>query len=139
MLKLVSSQLTTLCPKHAEIYGDLRAWHLALFCGQAAGAALLCATPDTASTDTNRVIPKWHGAAAYAGFCAAVGWIYLAAGEVVSALKALGAASGASDAILGLTVLAWGNSVGDLAADVAVRKVPVQKVIFAKFQSWLTY
>ncbi len=88
---------------------------MALFAGQATAVVVLCST-----SDGNGTPPLWHRATAYAGFCAAVGWIYLAAGEVVSALKALGAASGVSDAMLGLTVLAWGNSVGDLAADVAV-------------------
>ena len=34
----------------------------------------------------------------------------------------LGAAVGISPAILGVTVLAWGNSVGDLVADVVIAR-----------------
>ena len=33
-----------------------------------------------------------------------------------------GSIIGLSHAILGLTVLAWGNSIGDLVADVAIAK-----------------
>ena len=32
---------------------------------------------------------------------------------------------GLTDAILGLTVLAWGNSIGDLIADTAMAKVKI--------------
>ena len=59
---------------------------------------------------------------AFLGFVISVGWIYLIANEIVSLLKAFGIFFGVSDAILGLTVLAWGNSIGDLVADIAIAK-----------------
>ncbi|XP_027352599.1 cation/calcium exchanger 5 isoform X1 [Abrus precatorius] len=55
-------------------------------------------------------------------FVMSVFWISTTAGELVNCLEALGALLKLSPALLGLTVLAWGNSVGDLVADVAVAK-----------------
>ncbi|CAH2038521.1 unnamed protein product [Thlaspi arvense] len=55
-------------------------------------------------------------------FVMSVFWISTIAGELLSCLAALGTLLKLPPAILGLTVLAWGNSVGDLVADVAVAK-----------------
>lgn len=49
-------------------------------------------------------------------------WISTIAGELLSCLAALGLLLEVPASLLGLTVLAWGNSVGDLVADVAVAK-----------------
>lgn len=56
------------------------------------------------------------------GFCSAVAWIEVIAGELVNLLTVLGVISTIDLAILGLTVLAWGNSIGDMIADVSVAK-----------------
>ncbi|XP_059437720.1 cation/calcium exchanger 5 [Corylus avellana] len=55
-------------------------------------------------------------------FVMSVFWISTIAGELLNCLAALGAILELPPALLGLTVLAWGNSVGDLVADVAVAK-----------------
>ncbi|KAK9291751.1 hypothetical protein L1049_019701 [Liquidambar formosana] len=55
-------------------------------------------------------------------FVMSVFWISTVAGELLNCLAALGALLELPPAILGLTVLAWGNSVGDLVADVAIAK-----------------
>ncbi|CAM8942046.1 unnamed protein product [Rhodiola kirilowii] len=55
-------------------------------------------------------------------FIMSVFWISTAAGELLNCLAAIGALLKLPSAILGLTVLAWGNSMGDLVADVAVAK-----------------
>lgn len=47
-------------------------------------------------------------------------WFYLVADELVASLESLGDLFSISPAILGLTVLAWGNSVGDLVADLVL-------------------
>jgi Ca2+/Na+ antiporter len=44
------------------------------------------------------------------------------AGEAVSVLQSLGLIFELDMAVLGLTVLAWGNSVGDLVADLSVAR-----------------
>ncbi|XP_075656729.1 cation/calcium exchanger 5 [Castanea sativa] len=55
-------------------------------------------------------------------FVMSVFWISTIAGELLNCLEALGSLLELPPALLGLTVLAWGNSVGDLVADVAVAK-----------------
>lgn len=61
-------------------------------------------------------------AAAVLAFIMSVFWISTTAGELLNCLAALGRLLQLPPALLGLTVLAWGNSVGDLVADVAVAK-----------------
>lgn len=56
-------------------------------------------------------------------FIMSVFWISVIAGELLGCLVTLGIILGVSPALLGLTVLAWGNSIGDLVADVAVARV----------------
>lgn len=46
-----------------------------------------------------------------------VGFINIIASEVVSVLETFGVVFNLSDAILGMTVLAWGNSLGDLISN----------------------
>ncbi|XP_052194406.1 cation/calcium exchanger 5 [Diospyros lotus] len=55
-------------------------------------------------------------------FIMSVFWISTMAGELLNCLAAVGALLKLPPSLLGLTVLAWGNSVGDLVADVAVAK-----------------
>lgn len=55
-------------------------------------------------------------------FIMSVFWISTVAAELLNCLAAVGALLELPPALLGLTVLAWGNSVGDLVADVAVAK-----------------
>lgn len=46
------------------------------------------------------------------GFLTAMLVVYAVAQEVMAVLETVGYASGISDAMLGITLLAWGNSVG---------------------------
>jgi sodium/potassium/calcium exchanger 6 len=47
-------------------------------------------------------------------FVTSVLWIYFLAGELVSLIEVIGIVFGVSETLLGLTVLAWGNSIGGL-------------------------
>lgn len=67
--------------------------------------------------------PRYHFLFCFLGFCIAIAWISTIAGEVVGVLKAFGVILNISEAILGLTVFAVGNSVGDLVADITVARL----------------
>ncbi|KAK6190037.1 hypothetical protein SNE40_001984 [Patella caerulea] len=73
-------------------------------------------------TSNNNQYPRYHAVFAYLGFLVSVIWIYCIANEVVNILQMFGIVFNISNAILGLTFLAWGNSIGDLIADTAMAK-----------------
>ena len=56
------------------------------------------------------------------GFFVAATWIDVFAGELAAALEFFAALSGIKPEILGLTLLAWGNSVGDYFTNVAMAR-----------------
>ena len=57
------------------------------------------------------------------GFVVSISWISTIASQVVGALKALAVILNMSHAIMGLTIFAVGNSLGDLVADVTVARL----------------
>ena len=57
------------------------------------------------------------------GFVVAISWIATIATEVVNLLKTLGVILNISDSLLGLTIFAVGNSLGDLVADITVARL----------------
>ncbi|KAJ8674828.1 hypothetical protein QAD02_010614 [Eretmocerus hayati] len=80
-----------------------------------------CALVIFCVTSTHR-IPKFHNTLAFMGFLCAMLVVYAVAQEVMAVLECVGFASGISDAMLGITLLAWGNSVGDLISNVAIAR-----------------
>ena len=66
--------------------------------------------------------PEYWPLALALAFGTSIVWISLAATELLECLTILGHISGISPAVLGVTVLAWGNSIGDLVADVVIAK-----------------
>jgi sodium/potassium/calcium exchanger 6 len=67
--------------------------------------------------------PRWRIVLCLVGFAVSIAWISSIANEVVGVLKALGVILNISDAILGLTIFAVGNSCGDLVANITVAKL----------------
>ncbi|KAM0721769.1 hypothetical protein Q7P37_002694 [Cladosporium fusiforme] len=57
------------------------------------------------------------------GFAVSIAWISTIASQVVGSLKALAVICNMSHAIMGLTIFAVGNSLGDLVADITVAKL----------------
>jgi sodium/potassium/calcium exchanger 6 len=67
--------------------------------------------------------PKYHFLLCFLGFVISIAWISTIAGEVVGVLKTFGVVLNISEALLGLTIFAAGNSVGDLVADITVARL----------------
>ncbi|ORX47006.1 hypothetical protein DM01DRAFT_1327357 [Hesseltinella vesiculosa] len=74
------------------------------------------------TTDRNHQ-PRLYWMMAFVGFIMAVAWIFIIANEVVSVLRTIGMALSVSEAILGLTVFALGNSLGDFVANVTMARL----------------
>ena len=74
-------------------------------------------------TTTPENPPKYRFLFCFLGFIVSIAWISTIANEVVGVLKAFGVILGISDAILGLTIFAVGNSLGDLVADITVARL----------------
>lgn len=66
--------------------------------------------------------PSFHFMFSILGFCTAIVIIYSVANEVIGILQTLGVILNISSSILGLTVLAWGNSVPDFVADITLAR-----------------
>lgn len=104
--------------------GALPVWAFLIIVG--AGLALL-----VFFTSENRKKPKYHAVFGYIGFLVSLVWIYVIAGEIVGLLQAFGVVMNISNAILGLTLLAWGNSIGDLIADTVMARQGFSRMGFA--------
>lgn len=85
--------------------------------------ASLCFLAFILVTTTPTRAPQWRSALCFLGFAVAIAWISTIANEVVGVLRTLGVILNMSDAILGLTIFAVGNSLGDLVADITVARL----------------
>ncbi|KAI5196076.1 hypothetical protein AUEXF2481DRAFT_69474 [Aureobasidium subglaciale EXF-2481] len=74
------------------------------------------------TTPTHRPKP-YNTILSMAGFVVSIAWISTIASQVVAVLKALAVIMNMSHAIMGLTIFAVGNSLGDLVADITVAKL----------------
>ncbi|KAF1965029.1 sodium/calcium exchanger protein-like protein [Bimuria novae-zelandiae CBS 107.79] len=83
----------------------------------------LCTLAFLLITTTPTRPPRWRSALCFLGFAVSIAWISSIANEVVGVLKTLGVILNMSEAILGLTIFAVGNSLGDFVADITVARL----------------
>jgi sodium/potassium/calcium exchanger 6 len=82
-------------------------------------------------TSRNDCPPKYHVAFAVGSFAGSILVIYNVAKEVVSVMTTVGIISDLTDSMVGLSILAWGNSIGDVFANIALAKQGYQQMAFA--------
>ena len=84
--------------------------------GSVAGLLVCCYVKNTQ-------VPPWLlNLYALFGFLQSIAWINFASGSLVDLLQLFGFITTLPQALLSLTVLAWGNCLGDMVADVAMTK-----------------
>jgi len=67
--------------------------------------------------------PRFYDIHVVLGLLTSILWISAEANEVVGLLTALGIFWQIDQAVMGLTFLAWANSVGDLVADISLSRI----------------
>ncbi|KAG2548915.1 hypothetical protein PVAP13_9KG206100 [Panicum virgatum] len=108
--------LSILWSHRATGWNPLPAVLLGGLAGVALGLLAFLTTDASAPPPPGRFLAAWLAG----GFATSVAWAYVIANEVLSLLVSAGAVLSVDAAALGVTVLAWGNSLGDLIANVAV-------------------
>ncbi|XP_051505604.1 mitochondrial sodium/calcium exchanger protein isoform X1 [Myxocyprinus asiaticus] len=95
------------------IQGEVPVWVLTVCIGVFLSALVFFTT-------TNERPPAYHFLFSLLGFVVSALWISTVASEIVSVLHLLGVVLSLSNTILGLTLLAWGNSIGDCFSDITL-------------------
>uniref|UniRef100_A0A8D2CZK4 Mitochondrial sodium/calcium exchanger protein n=1 Tax=Sciurus vulgaris TaxID=55149 RepID=A0A8D2CZK4_SCIVU len=107
-----------------QIGGLLPVWAVVVIAGTAVASVTFFAT-------TSGRPPRLHCLFAFLGFLTSALWINAAATEVVNILRSLGVVFRLSNTVLGLTLLAWGNSIGDAFADFTLARQGYPRMAFS--------
>ncbi|XP_057600466.1 mitochondrial sodium/calcium exchanger protein isoform X3 [Hippopotamus amphibius kiboko] len=107
-----------------EIGGLFPVWAVVVIVGTALAAVTFFAT-------SNSEPPRLHWLFAFLGFLTSALWINAAATEVVNILRSLGVVFRLSNTVLGLTLLAWGNSIGDVFSDFTLARQGYPRMAFS--------
>lgn len=107
-----------------EIGGLFPVWAVVMIAGTALAAMTFFAT-------SNSEPPRFHWLFAFLGFLTSALWINAAATEVVNILRSLGVVFRLSNTVLGLTLLAWGNSIGDVFSDFTLARQGYPRMAFS--------
>uniref|UniRef100_A0A096MU66 Solute carrier family 8 member B1 n=2 Tax=Cercopithecinae TaxID=9528 RepID=A0A096MU66_PAPAN len=107
-----------------EIGGLVPVWVVVVIAGTALASVTFFATSDSQP-------PRLHWLFAFLGFLTSALWINAAATEVVNILRSLGVVFRLSNTVLGLTLLAWGNSIGDAFSDFTLARQGYPRMAFS--------
>ncbi|XP_026574457.1 mitochondrial sodium/calcium exchanger protein [Pseudonaja textilis] len=107
-----------------KLQGVFPVWGLVVLVGATLAAILFCVT-------RNEEPPRCHFLFAFLGFFVSAMWINAAATEVVNILQTLGIIFHLSNTVLGLTLLAWGNSIGDMFSDLTMARQGYPRMAFS--------
>ncbi|XP_021554209.1 mitochondrial sodium/calcium exchanger protein isoform X2 [Neomonachus schauinslandi] len=107
-----------------DIGGLVPVWAIVVIAGTAMAAVTFFAT-------SNSEPPRLHWLFAFLGFLTSALWINAAATEVVNILRSLGVVFRLSNTVLGLTLLAWGNSIGDAFSDFTLARQGYPRMAFS--------
>uniref|UniRef100_A0A8C5RKY4 Solute carrier family 8 member B1 n=1 Tax=Laticauda laticaudata TaxID=8630 RepID=A0A8C5RKY4_LATLA len=107
-----------------KLQGVFPVWGLMVLVGATLAAILFCVT-------RNEEPPRCHFLFAFLGFFVSAMWINAAATEVVNILQTLGIIFHLSNTVLGLTLLAWGNSIGDMFSDLTMARQGYPRMAFS--------
>ncbi|PSN38396.1 hypothetical protein C0J52_18744 [Blattella germanica] len=75
--------------------------------------------------------PSYHTAFALMGFVSSIITVYVVVNEVVGVLNAIGFVFSVSDATIGITIMALGNSIGDLVTTLSLASAGLPRMAFA--------
>ncbi|XP_037673206.1 mitochondrial sodium/calcium exchanger protein [Choloepus didactylus] len=129
-LHLVTSPLFCVLTLQSGVYGVyligglLPIWAVVVIAGTALAAVTFFAT-------SNSEPPRLHWLFAFLGFLTSALWINAAVTEVVNILRSLGVIFRLSNTVLGLTLLAWGNSIGDAFSDLTLARQGYPRMAFS--------
>nr|KAF6467854.1 solute carrier family 8 member B1 [Rousettus aegyptiacus] len=107
-----------------ELGGLFPIWGVVVIAGTAVASVTFFAT-------SNSKPPRLHWIFAFLGFLTSALWINVAATEVVNILRSLGVVFRLSNTVLGLTLLAWGNSIGDAFSDFTLARQGYPRMAFS--------
>jgi sodium/potassium/calcium exchanger 6 len=100
------------------VFGFLPAPIFAVIIGIVPSTIVMLLTHRTKPPSSQVFIAIW----ALFAFIMCVFWVYLLAGELVACLTAMGIIFNIPPATLGLTILAWGNCIGDFFSNTSIAK-----------------
>lgn len=129
-LHLVISPLVVVLTLQSGFYGVYAiggvfpVWAVVVITGTALASITFFAT-------SNSEPPRFHWLFAFLGFLTSALWINAAATEAVNILRSLGVVFRLSNTVLGLTLLAWGNSIGDAFSDFTLARQGYPRMAFA--------
>lgn len=98
-----------------SIHGHIPLWSLLAFLSLIISTVIF-------STSSGTRAPVYQPIFAFFGFLVCIVFLNAISGEIVALLSTMGVIFNLSDSLIGMTVLAWGNCLGDLVADVAMAK-----------------